>query len=136
MGLKNIIIDRINLLVFLHEGQQEVHGALELLAREGGRAVSILLGREVSDNVAQNVVDGIVGSLGQFDEEELGRLADGLAGIVETQHDMRDLTLDLDHVVEDQVGHHHQCVVAHCLTGISQSNDNRCGLMREFELFN
>ena len=53
-------------------------------------------------------------------EEELSKTTD--AGIIINYADgqLTDLTFDLDHVIQDEVGKYHHCILAHLWWGVSQ----------------
>ena len=51
--------------------------------------------------------------LGQLVEEELGEAGDLVVAVHDAAGQLADLTFHLHHVVEDQVGQHLQCVLAH-----------------------
>ena len=100
---------QICVLVFLDEGQQEVHRLLKFISCEFTMALRCvkhsslvllaIITRQASDNITQQIVDGVIGPLRQLIEEKLSERADFVTAIIETHHHEAHLSLHLDHVV-------------------------------------
>ena len=59
--------------------------------------------------------------LGQLMEEQLGQAGDTFICVYDACGQLTDLTLDLHHVIEDQVGQDLQGRLAHSRGGVTQS---------------
>ena len=128
------------LLVFLDKWKHKVHRRLEFLFRQllvdsigiqdlrGVRLSNLpaLVGLlwEHANNVPQEIVDRIVGTVGKLLEENVRKVAHLGTCVVQTQHHLRDLTFHLQHVVQDQVSDHHQSIVADSRTHVVQPDIN------------
>jgi len=58
-------------------------------------------------------VSHLVGLLGKLMEEEVCKVLDAGVGVLQAQGHARNVALHLHHVIHDQVGQHHQAVLAH-----------------------
>ena len=58
-------------------------------------------------------VSHLVVLLSELMEEEVCKVLDAGVGVLQAQGHARDVALHLHHVIHDQVGQHHQAVLAH-----------------------
>jgi len=65
------------------------------------------------DVYSTEAVSHLVVLLSELMEEEVCEVLDAGVGVLQAQGHARDVALHLHHVIHDQVGQHHQAVLAH-----------------------
>lgn len=80
-------------------------------------------------------VSHLVVLLSELMEEEVCEVLDAGVGVLQAQGHARDVALHLHHVIHDQVGQHHQAVLAHacnrtdavhCITVLCSCRSSHC----------
>ena len=113
-ALAELLDHELALPLLLDEADQEAEDLAEALGRDGG------VGGEGRHDVGEQIVHGRRALLCKLGEEELRGGDDRRRAVDQAERHLGHLPLDLEHVVEDEVGEHHEHRLAHRLVGVAQ----------------
>mmetsp|Transcript_17915 Transcript_17915/g.38658 ORF Transcript_17915/g.38658 Transcript_17915/m.38658 type:complete len:214 (-) Transcript_17915:2653-3294(-) len=104
-ALDQLLQEHFILAFLLDETEEEHHDFSEDLLLEAKLT-------QLTHDVRKKIVDGTIGSLAQLVEQETSHVTDARLLVLETECNLTNLSLDLYHVIEDQVSQDHERVTA------------------------